>query len=134
MSDCSESDQLDYEGMAYYCAAPEACEEFFKFGDGNNVAIQDFNILPEQFQFHPAYPNPFNPSTDIGFSLGLSGSVSISIYNVLGRHVDTILENEYRNTGSHIISWNGSKFPSGIYFVHSQFGKQMAVQKITLLK
>ena len=72
--------------------------------------------------------------TDIGFSLELAGPVSISVYDVTGRHTATILQNDFRNAGSHIISWNGSQYPSGIYFIHLQVGRQVDIQKVTLLK
>ena len=105
-----------------------ACDEAYLSTDEKNL------LLPEEFTLHPVYPNPFNPTTDIGFSLELAGPVSISVYDITGRRIETILHNKFQNAGSYIINWNGSQFPSGIYFIHLQAGKQIAKQKITLLK
>ena len=128
--DCDSMDQIeiyDKYTMCTECLDAENCD------DGLNVDENKL-LLPEQFALHPVYPNPFNPTTDIGFSLELAGPVSISVYDVTGRQIETIVNNEFRNAGSHIINWNGSPFPSGIYFIYLQAGKQIAKQKITLLK
>jgi hypothetical protein len=98
------------------------------------MSIDSNKLLPEQFLLHPVYPNPFNPTADIGFSLEYAGPVSIYVYDVTGGQIETILHNRFQNAGSHIITWNAYQFPSGIYFIHLQAGKQIDIQKITLLK
>ena len=110
------------------CISAGDCDEADLIADEKNL------LLPEEFALHPVYPNPFNPTTDIGFSLEYAGPVSLFVYDVTGRRIETILHNKFQNAGSHIINWNGSQFPSGIYFIHLQAGKQVGVQKITLLK
>jgi len=82
-------------------------------------------IVPEETNIHQNYPNPFNPITtiiyDIGLMDGLSQNVSINIYNLLGQHVKTLVENKDQ-IGQFRIQWNGQNkrgeaMSSGIYFV-----------------
>jgi photosystem II stability/assembly factor-like uncharacterized protein len=77
-------------------------------------------IMPKDFTLKQNYPNPFNPATTIEFSLPAVSDVKISIYNLLGQEVVTLL-NEQRSAGSHSVIWNardsfGKKLSSGIYF------------------
>ena len=69
-----------------------------------------------QFALHQPNPNPFNPTTTIEFSLPTSGVVTLTVYDILGRVIETLL-NQNRDTGNHTIQWNAHNLPSGIYFV-----------------
>ena len=80
-----------------------------------------------------AYPNPFNPSTNIEYSISQSGNVKISIYDVTGRQVD-VLHNEYQSNGSHSVVWNAINSPSGIYYIQIQAQSDVYTQKVVLLK
>jgi len=82
-------------------------------------------IVPEQTSIHQNYPNPFNPTTtimyDIGLLDGLKQRVSISVYNLLGQHVTTLVENKDQ-IGQFKIQWNGTdkfgqQMSSGVYFI-----------------
>ena len=82
-------------------------------------------IVPEQTSIHQNYPNPFNPTTtimyDIGLLDGLKQRVSISVYNLLGQHVTTLVENKDQ-IGQFKIQWNatdkfGQQMSSGVYFI-----------------
>jgi hypothetical protein len=127
--DADESTEIaSITSICTECLIAENCAEAELSTDEKNL------LLPEDFTLHPVYPNPFNPTTDIGFSLEYAGPVSISVYDVTGRQIDTILHNGFQNAGSHIITWNGSPFPSGIYFIYLQAGKRIDIQKVTLLK
>ena len=84
------------------------------------------------------YPNPFNPSTTISFSLPEDNDVELSIYNVKGQKVRT-LTNEFLEKGLHSIDWNGKdsnnkSAASGIYFYKISVGKTSAMKKMLLLK
>lgn len=85
------------------------------------------------------YPNPFNPSTTISFSVSeVLSSVNIEIYNLKGQKVKTLV-NEQLSVGLHSITWNGkddSNKPvsSGIYFYKMRAGKYTASRKMILLK
>ena len=134
-TDCMDGCEADVlADIASYASTCAACIIANNCDDADLNVDENKLLLPEQFALHPVYPNPFNPTTEIGFSLKLAGPVSISVYDVTGRQIETIVNNEFRNAVSHIINWNGSPFPSGIYFIHLQAGKQIAKQKITLLK
>jgi hypothetical protein len=88
---------------------------------------------PLDFALHPAYPNPFNPTTTISFDLPLQSKVSMNIYNILGQRV-AVLMNGYALPGTHRLLWDASDLPSGIYFVRMESGKSMQTQKVVLLK
>jgi Secretion system C-terminal sorting domain len=70
---------------------------------------------PGKFALEQNYPNPFNPSTTIEYSLPSPGKVSLNIFDVLGRQVETLV-NEFQSGGRYKVNFNGSKLPSGIYF------------------
>lgn len=89
--------------------------------------------LPSEFVLYPAYPNPFNPSTTIEFSIPKSGWVTINAYGISGREVITII-NQYMDVGHHTVQWNASDVPSGTYFVKMQSGSFSQVRKVMVLK
>ena len=86
------------------------------------------------FQLNKIYPNPFNPITNIGFSLIKSEEISISIYDLKGYLIQTLINNELMNSGNHNIIWNASLVPSGIYFINISNGVENKTQKIILQK
>ncbi|MGD8779922.1 MAG: T9SS type A sorting domain-containing protein [Ignavibacteria bacterium] len=79
------------------------------------------------------YPNPFNPATTISYTLPEEGRVSIKIYDVLGREVETLV-NEIRTAGTHSVEWNGSRYSSGIYFYSVTFMNQTLYKKMLMVK
>ena len=89
--------------------------------------------LPQTLVLHPSYPNPFNPITTIKFSVETFHATSISIYNLTGRLVETLV-NERLLSGKHEITWNASSQPSGVYFVKLSNGESVQTQKLILLK
>lgn len=80
-----------------------------------------------------AYPNPFNSSTIVRFSLNEGSYVKLNIVDVLGREVGQ-LERSYVAAGKHVRHWEAGDLPSGIYFVRLETGKQRLVQKVLLIK
>ena len=70
--------------------------------------------VPIAYELNNPFPNPFNPSIQIGFALPEAGFVSLKIYDILGRAVSTIAEGPYQ-PGFHSVTWDGSKTASGIY-------------------
>jgi len=91
------------------------------------------DLMPMGFTLKQPFPNPFNPTTTVEFSIPQSGVISLDVYDVLGRQVDSIL-NKYRNVGHHKVQWNASNVPSGIYFIKMQSGDYSQVKKVMLLK
>ncbi|MGD8782594.1 MAG: T9SS type A sorting domain-containing protein [Ignavibacteria bacterium] len=79
------------------------------------------------------YPNPFNPATIISYTLPEEGRVSIKIYDILGREVETIV-NEIRTAGTHSVEFNASHLPSGVYLYRIETSRGMLTKKMLLLK
>jgi flagellar hook assembly protein FlgD len=79
------------------------------------------------------YPNPFNPETKIEYSLQHSGNVNIKIYDVLGREVIDLL-NQEKSAGTHSIFFNGAKLSSGIYYYRIKSGNFFETKKMLLIK
>ena len=107
-------------------------------GDGSipakylNVSNQNA-AAPGKFQLNQNYPNPFNPSTTIQYQIPKSGMVIIKVYDVLGREVKTLV-NQYQQNGKYDIKFDGSNFPSGIYYYRMQIGNFSETKKLILLK
>ena len=78
-------------------------------------------------------PNPFNPTTTIGFTLAEAGDVTIDVYNVAGQKVDTLLSGLVES-GSHSVVWDASGFSAGVYFYTVKSGDFSRTMKMTLLK
>ncbi|CAN0541421.1 unnamed protein product, partial [Laminaria digitata] len=88
--------------------------------------------LPEMYQLHGNYPNPFNPSTTIRFDLPQSGSVQIDVFNTLGQHVHTLVDQQLE-AGTHTMQADLKAFASGIYFLRMQAGGFVQTRKMTKL-
>ncbi|MBT8387336.1 MAG: T9SS type A sorting domain-containing protein, partial [Ignavibacteria bacterium] len=89
--------------------------------------------LPENFLLSQNYPNPFNPSTTISWQQPEVGHVTLKIFDVLGREVSTLL-NEELNAGKHETTFDASQFSSGIYFYQINAGKYIETKKMLLMK
>ncbi len=72
--------------------------------------------VPLQYSLKQNYPNPFNPATTLGFSLKTEARVTLSIYNVLGEKVASLLNRDEMNAGEHSVRFDASEMPTGIYF------------------
>jgi photosystem II stability/assembly factor-like uncharacterized protein len=89
--------------------------------------------LPFAFELSQNYPNPFNPVTNINFQLSASGHVTLEVFDILGKKVRTLI-NEERTKGDHKIEFNASEFSSGIYFYTLNSGDFSSTRKMVLLK
>lgn len=89
--------------------------------------------LPTEFALSQNYPNPFNTQTAIKYGLPEASYVSIDIYDLLGRKVETIV-NEHKQSGYHQITWNSNNVSSGIYFYKIHAGEFVETKKMLLLK
>ncbi len=100
----------------------------------NIVGIEDDpNLLPTGFNLFPNYPNPFNASTTIKYSIADNSDVTLKIYDILGRHIATLAEGT-QAAGEHSVIWNANDVPSGIYFCRLSVGTESNVRKLVLLK
>ncbi|MDR3667563.1 MAG: T9SS type A sorting domain-containing protein [Ignavibacteriaceae bacterium] len=88
---------------------------------------------PNTFSLEQNYPNPFNPSTTINYSLSKAGKVRLSVYDMTGSKVATIV-NENKPAGSYTVHFNGRNLASGIYLYRLESGTYSAVRKFILLK
>ena len=101
------------------------------FGWGITDALEDIST---EFSLNQNYPNPFNPETVIIFTLPQASEISLSIYNVKGQLVETLMSG-MQSAGIHEITWNAEGNPSGMYFVRlSAEGEQQSVKKVVLTK
>jgi hypothetical protein len=103
----------------------------YPFIRSDRVIGEDF--LPGNFALLQNYPNPFNAQTTISYSLPQSGPVKLSIYNLLGQKVSTLLYAS-QTAGEHTLIWNASAFPSGIYFARLEMENNAKTIKLALLK
>lgn len=98
----------------------------------NIPRVEDY-LVPKNFEVKQNYPNPFNPSTTIEFSIPKDANVSLRIYDILGKEVSTLV-NEQRSAGTYVINWNASSFSSGIYFYRVTAGEFTETKKMFLVK
>lgn len=104
-----------------------------KLNEGEDLSVEDENIIFNSFKLEKNYPNPFNPQTKISYSLSSNGKVSLIVYNSLGQIVKT-LENGYKQKGSYTVSFDGSALPSGIYFYQLSSKGHVKTEKMSLVK
>jgi type IX secretion system substrate protein len=91
------------------------------------------SLLPSEYSLDQNYPNPFNPSTIIRYSLPVESHVLLTIYDVLGREVATILDG-IQDPGFKSVRWDASAAASGIYFYRLKAGEFTSVKKLLLLR
>ena len=89
--------------------------------------------MPQEFALHQNYPNPFNPSTSIRFDLAEASHVRLSVYDVSGREIATLVNNELP-ANSYNVSFDAASLPSGTYFYRLEAGDFTALRKMLLLK
>ncbi|MDO8469396.1 MAG: T9SS type A sorting domain-containing protein [bacterium] len=97
------------------------------------LSVQEVGGFPETFSLSQNYPNPFNPSTVIGFQLTVGGSVLLTVYNLLGQQVATLVD-EKLTSGKYEVTWNARNVPSGTYFYRLQTNGFVATKKMVLVK
>lgn len=88
---------------------------------------------PFDFKLNPAHPNPFNPTTNITYSLGQPGAIKINVYDMLGRSVAALVDG-VRPAGDHQVQFDAGGLSSGLYFVRMEASGFLKTQKIMLLK
>jgi len=93
--------------------------------------------LPTEFVLEQNYPNPFNPSTTIKYSIPKVGKVSLKIYDILGKEIITLI-NEEKTAGVYEVNFDavsGNRLiPSGIYFYQLRFEDKIFTKKMTIIK
>jgi hypothetical protein len=126
-------------------------DPFFTVSGNNGITKQSFSVpwgvsanfglsvkssnnpAPLKYQLSQNYPNPFNPSTTINFSLPQLESVNLSVFNILGQKVATLVDGKL-TAGSYTASFKADKFASGVYFYRLQAGNFVETKKMMLVK
>ncbi len=95
--------------------------------------------LPETFELSQNFPNPFNPSTEILFTVGNDELVSLNIYDIQGRLVSSLIDNSFYSAGSYKMNWDGknqygTQVPSGMYLYKLESSNQIVTRKMVLMK
>jgi hypothetical protein len=108
--------------------------------DGTSVAISDDRIIvPSDYKLDANYPNPFNPTTTISFTLPLDKQVSVNVYDISGRLVKSLVDSQFLSKGTHQVTWDGtdiagSSVASGTYLYSLEYGNFRQTRKMVLLK
>jgi hypothetical protein len=97
-----------------------------------DIDYTEKHTRPAEYQLDQNYPNPFNPKTVIRYSLPVTCHLDLSIYNLLGQKVATLVS-ERQQPGQHQIKWDASGFANGIYFYRLQAGYNYTATKKMLL-
>jgi hypothetical protein len=108
----------DYEGNMYY---------------HGTVFASAGSSVPDAYALMPNYPNPFNPSTAIGYAIPEDGQVTLSVYNVLGQEIQTLVD-DYQSAGTYTVMWDGRDLTSGIYFYTLRAGDYNETRKMVFMR
>lgn len=101
--------------------------------NGPPLPVENTNEVVQDFRLEHNYPNPFNPSTTIRFQVPNSSFVNLKVYDILGREIATLL-NEEKATGSYELNWNAANLPSGVYFYKLNAENFVETKKMILIK
>jgi methionine-rich copper-binding protein CopC len=89
--------------------------------------------LPTSFALHQNYPNPFNPVTTVAFDLPQASKVKLTVFNILGQEVETLIDREME-AGQHSVEWAPTGFSSGIYFYRLETDSFTDTRKMAFIK
>jgi photosystem II stability/assembly factor-like uncharacterized protein len=108
-------------------------ESVWKSNPDSLTSVTEDDVKPKEYFLSQNYPNPFNPSTTIKYSLAEAGRVTLSIYDLLGREIMKLLDEE-KPAGEYETNWNASSYTSGVYFMRMQAGEFSETRKAVLMK
>ena len=144
---CTYSNACNYDSSAMYDDGNCIFAEQNYDCDGNCLIAEDVdengmcdgqltiegNNISEDYSISSIYPNPFNPTTTISFSIPELGLTTITSHDINGRKLET-LTNENLSIGNYSIDWNASSYPSGVYLIRMDSGDFTQTQKVVLVK
>lgn len=132
-----QNDDGSYTSCGTYIGCPQGPGGFDIFLvklSGALLGIEyDSTPVPAQFALIGNCPNPFSSQTSICFDIHVAGHIDLDIYNVLGRKVETLVD-DYMESGSHNLNWNASSFPRGIYFCRLVAGDISETRRMMLIE
>lgn len=106
----------------------------FKTTTGGVIGIEPISTeIPDKFILNQNYPNPFNPTTSIRFAVPKEAFVRLSVFDMLGREVETLV-NEELSPATYEVKWNAERYSSGIYFYRLAAGEFSQVKKMSVIK
>jgi len=100
---------------------------------GSSTGIFYTNSVPQQNTLNQNYPNPFNPSTEIEFALTKPENVNITVFNIIGQKVETLLDKPM-GAGNHKVVFDGRNLNSGVYLYKIEAGGYQEMKKMILVK
>jgi plastocyanin len=118
---------------------PYQCSIHVAFGMRDTIHVGTTGVddpqpaMPGNYELSQNYPNPFNAQTTIKYDLLVDSEITLSVYDLVGRKIETLVAGE-QTAGHHEISWDASAFPSGVYFYQIQAGDFTQTKRATLLK
>ena len=139
-------DSTEIGGVWYYCPLtdldgnprpnpPGTMPDMGAYENGPAVGVEEDNLatIPASYYISQNFPNPFNPSTKIKYSIPQSSNVVIKVFDILGSEIETLV-NEEKPSGTYVITWYAENLPSGIYFYRLQAGSFIETKKMILIK
>jgi hypothetical protein len=130
-SDSLDIHDIDTDGEYIYCNG-SGTFAVFQFPEAQGIG-EPTPSLPSASMLLRAYPNPFNAQTTINYSLAQAGSVTLSIYNIMGQKVATLLD-EVQPAGEHKVVWDAKDVTSGVYFYRLTGASIDEARKMVLLR
>jgi len=128
---------ITWEDNRYEILASDIMANVLDFGNPEITSVSKLSRQPMVFNLSQNYPNPFNPTTAISYKLWANSIVDLSIYNILGQQVATLVSKK-QPAGTYKVEWNASGFASGVYIyqlkANSQKQKTVFIKKMVLLK
>ncbi len=97
------------------------------------VGVKAIDVAPDKFMLEQNYPNPFNPSTNIIYSIKEPGFVTLIIYDIYGREIETLVK-EHQNSGKYLVNWQPKNLPSGVYYYQLKTGNLTSVKKMLYIR
>jgi len=120
---------IDNDGNKWFISN----EGLFVFNEDKIVSIKNNPEVISNFKLYQNYPNPFNPNTEIRYDIGDKNFVTLIVYDILGREIETLVSKE-QLSGSYKINFNAKNLTTGIYYYRLQCGNYIESKKMLLLK
>ena len=135
---CDNGDKISFR--LYKNETGELLEMYYeanipKWADNTIQMLGSFNTIniPEEISLLPSYPYPYNPSTNVQFTIPNDMDVALTVYDINGRLIDEIV-NSNLSRGYYNFNWNANEFSSGVYFIQLIAGEKQEIQKVILMK
>jgi len=133
LEDLSSGEQVDMWDTDEYTYLSSGSRNFHVYVEALEIGSNKQVDLPTEFNISGIYPNPFNSTTTIRYSLPIPTHVSLEVYNLTGQQITTMFEG-YLQAGFHSTNLIANNLPSGLYFVRLKASEQVVTQKVMLIR